>query len=453
MCGVRLPELLRHSLSPLRHLSLMHGWIPILVQIVAAIALVAAIGWRTRRWRLLWVPWAAFIGTVLAVGAYWYIDSEGLAGQPAPRSLWVWIALFGTAAGVLVAGWRGAAWWRRTAAVAAVPLCALSAALALNLWTGYFPTVQAAWGQLTAGPLPDETTLAAVTKMAQQHQMPAAGTVVPIDTGDTASGFRHRGEFVYLPPAWFAATPPPALPAVMMIGGEFNTPADWMRAGNAVTTADAFAAAHHGNAPVLVFVDAGGAFNNDTECVDGPRGRSADHLTEDVRPYLISHFGVSADRSDWGIVGWSMGGTCAVDLSVMHPDLFSAFEDIAGDLTPNSGNREQTVQRLFGGSTAAWASYDPSTVMSRRGRYTDVAGWFDTNAAGAEQTAAATALCGLGAAHGIACTVATQPGEHDWPFADHAFAAALPWLAGQLGTPGVAPVPLPASTSTGRTAQ
>jgi hypothetical protein len=36
-----------------------------------------------------------------------------------------------------------------------------------------------------------------------------------------------------------------------------------------------------------------------------------------------------------------------------------------------------------------------------------------------------------------------QPGKHDWPFAAHAFAAALPWMAGQLGTPGASPVPLP----------
>jgi hypothetical protein len=36
-----------------------------------------------------------------------------------------------------------------------------------------------------------------------------------------------------------------------------------------------------------------------------------------------------------------------------------------------------------------------------------------------------------------------QPGKHDWPFAAHAFASALPWLAGQLGTPGLPAVPLP----------
>ena len=37
----------------------------------------------------------------------------------------------------------------------------------------------------------------------------------------------------------------------------------------------------------------------------------------------------------------------------------------------------------------------------------------------------------------------TQPGRHDWPFAAEAFADALPWLAGRLGTPGVPRVLLP----------
>ncbi|BBY15693.1 membrane protein [Mycolicibacterium litorale] len=425
------------------HLSLMHGWIPVTVQIAAAVLLAMVVIRRTRPMWWLWVSWAVFVGAMSAVIAYWYVDSQGLAGEPAPQSLWWWIGLSGTALAVLFAGWRHAAWWRRGVSLAAVPMCLLAVALAVNTWTGYFPTVQIAWNQLTAGPLRDQVDPATVTAMQQRHVIPADGTVVPVQIADSASGFRHRGELVYLPPAWYASNPPPRLPAVMMIGGEFNTPADWVRAGNAVATADAFAAAHHGYAPVLVFADAGGAFNNDTECVDGSRGNSADHLTEDVRPYVISHFGVSAHRSDWGIVGWSMGGTCAVDLSVMHPELFSAFEDIAGDLTPNAGTKAQTIARLYGGNAAAWAAYDPATVMTRHGRYTDVAGWFDTNSAGPEQTAAANTLCALGAAHGIDCAVAVQPGMHDWPFADQAFAAALPWLAGRLGTPGVAPTPLP----------
>jgi hypothetical protein len=59
------------------------------------------------------------------------------------------------------------------------------------------------------------------------------------------------------------------------------------------------------------------------------------------------------------------------------------------------------------------------------------------------QTAAAYSLCALGRANGIDCAVLPQPGKHDWSFADRAFAAALPWLAGQLGTPGVSRTSLP----------
>ncbi|MDT5361752.1 MAG: hypothetical protein QOC69_3514 [Mycobacterium sp.] len=449
----------------------MHGWVPLAVQAVAAVVLLAAIGWRNRRWRLVWLPVAVGIGVVLAATAYWYISSEGLAGDPAPNLLWIWIAVTGVSAVVLVVGWRGAQWWRRGAAAAALPLCVLCAGLALNLWVGYFPTVQTAWNQLTAGPLPDETTQATVVAMQASRQIPSKGTVVPVTISPAASGFKHRGELVYLPPAWYASNPPPALPTLMMIGGEFNTPADWLRAGNAIKTMDDFAAAHRGNAPVLVFVDSGGAFNNDTECVNGARGNAADHLTKDVVPFMETTYGVSAKPANWGIVGWSMGGTCAVDLTVMHPDMFSTFEDIAGDMAPNSGTKQQTIERLFGGKAAQYADYDPTTVITRHGPYSGISGWFAisettsptppptaVNAANAggnglggsdaagrttDQTAAANSLCGLGAANGINCAVVAQTGKHDWPFAAHAFAAALPWLAGEIGTPRVARQPLP----------
>jgi len=60
-----------------------------------------------------------------------------------------------------------------------------------------------------------------------------------------------------------------------------------------------------------------------------------------------------------------------------------------------------------------------------------------------DQTAAANSLCATGSANGIKCAVVVQPGKHDWPFAAHAFAAGLPWLAAQLGTPGMPAIPLP----------
>ncbi|OHV04818.1 alpha/beta hydrolase [Mycobacterium talmoniae] len=452
----------------------MHGWLPLTVQCVAVLVLLAAIGWRSRRWRRLWLPVAAVLGVAAAALVHWYIAANGLADDPAPTALWVWIALTGLAAAVAALGWRSARWWRRGASALAVSACLLSALLALNLWVGYFPTVQTAWNQLTAGPLPGQIDRSTLEAMTAAGTLPRQGRVLPVTIPADASHFRHRGELVYLPPVWFTHTPPPSLPTVMMIGGEFNTPADWLRTGNAVQTLDDFAAAHGGNAPVVVFVDSGGSFNNDTECVNGPRGNAADHLTKDVVPYLISDFGVSPRRENWGIVGWSMGGTCAVDLAVMHPDLFSGFVDIAGDLGPSSGTKAQSIARLFGGNADAWAAFDPTTVMTRHGRYTGLSGWFDVNATrgaasspttvvpiaetagpasptpASEQLAAAQSLCRLGRTVGIDCAVVTQPGKHDWPFAAQAFRAALPWLAGVIGTPGVTRVGLPLSSPAAR---
>jgi S-formylglutathione hydrolase FrmB len=54
-----------------------------------------------------------------------------------------------------------------------------------------------------------------------------------------------------------------------------------------------------------------------------------------------------------------------------------------------------------------------------------------------DQTDAADSLCTLGRANGIACTIVSHPGRHDWPLAAEVFTSALPWLAGRLGTPSV----------------
>ena len=243
---------------PSSQTSLIHGWLPVTVQVVTVIALVLAVARRSRRWRMLWLPTSAAVGGMAAWGAHWYLADTGPTTASAPRALYAWIAVAGMATAVLVLGWRGVRWWRRGALILAVPLCLLCSLLALNSWVGYFPTVQSAWSQLTSAPLPNQTDKATVTALAAKGIKPAHGSLVPVQIPGDASHFSHREELVYLPPAWFASNPPPQLPVVMMVGAMANTPADWVRAGNAQDTVDAFAAAHGGNAPVLVFADPSG---------------------------------------------------------------------------------------------------------------------------------------------------------------------------------------------------
>ena len=58
-------------------MSLISGWLPIAIHVVALVVLLVAIGWRSRRWRLLWVPVAVLLGVVLATAAYWYVGYQG----------------------------------------------------------------------------------------------------------------------------------------------------------------------------------------------------------------------------------------------------------------------------------------------------------------------------------------------------------------------------------------
>ncbi len=192
------------------NLELTRGWLPVAAQAITLLVLVLTIDWRSRRWLTRWLPLAALAGVALAGSVYWYIEDQGLADDPMPPRLWLWITLTGLACGVAALGWRGRRWWRRAASLLAVPLCLLCAALTLNAWVGYLPTVRSAWERLTDAPLSGQIDQAAVSQQAQQGGPPPASTLVSVNIPDSASGFAHRAELVYLPPAWYASSPPPS---------------------------------------------------------------------------------------------------------------------------------------------------------------------------------------------------------------------------------------------------
>jgi S-formylglutathione hydrolase FrmB len=447
--------------------SLTTGWLPITLQVITVAVLVLAVGRRTRYWHLHWIPAGLMVGFATAGAVRLFVKYQGWTERAASWQAVFWVVASGFAVAVAVFGWRGVRWQRRVASVSAVALCALTGALALNTATGYFPTVAALWRQATGAQPDDWVDEAALAAMVRDGTQPAEGVMVWVDIPNDASGFAHRRELVYLPPAWFASDPPPRLPVVTMLGGEFSQPSDWPVSAQAVRTLNRFAAAHHGNAPVFVFPDTTSNFSNDTECVNGPRGQAADHLIKDVVPYIIATFGVSAEPSNWGLVGWSSGGTCALMTAVMHPELFSAFVDLDGQLGPNTGTKRQTIARLFRGDAEAWAAFDPRTVIEKRGSYDDMAAWLgvsediptryraatatppaavdigDWDPYSEEHAANADKLCRLLSGHNIECAVVGYGGSHDFQSAGTAFAAALPWLAGRIGTPDAAKLRLP----------
>ena len=85
----------------------MSGWIPLTVYFVTAFALIRACKGRSRSWLLLTVPLAAATGALTAAIGQWLLSDLGMAGEPAPWQLWLWVGLSGLAIVIMVAGWPG----------------------------------------------------------------------------------------------------------------------------------------------------------------------------------------------------------------------------------------------------------------------------------------------------------------------------------------------------------
>ncbi|MFF2816590.1 alpha/beta hydrolase [Kitasatospora cineracea] len=417
-------------------ISLLSGWLPWTFRILAVVAVVGTLFRLSPFWlrrRLPWVVGGSLAGTGLIA---LLVSLFGDVQDPLPFGLWFWVCCALLGLGGLAAGIRRARWWNLVAVPVALGMSLLCAANSINISTGYYPNVNAAFGDLTDAPVPQQMTLEEALATVGRSN---AGRVVAVDIPAEPSGFKHRRELVYLPPAWFRSKVRPKLPVVEMIGGQFAAPDNWIRAGGAISTADAYAAAHNGYAPILVMVDATGNFKTDTECVNGKPGNAEDHLVKDIPPYIAKTFGSASGPHSWAVAGWSMGGTCAVDLAVLHPDVFGHFVDISGDTGPNLGGKQTTINDLYGGNAAAWDAHDPVTVLGRakKDAYRGSGGYFLVgDEEGGKHLESAQILDRAAREAGLETKVEVHPGKHDWQFGTASFKLALPWLAQRTGLPG-----------------
>ncbi|MET9295751.1 alpha/beta hydrolase-fold protein [Streptomyces sp. NPDC003077] len=86
----------------------------------------------------------------------------------------------------------------------------------------------------------------------------------------------------------------------------------------------------------------------DTECMDIPGGPQTEtFFTQDLRKDLAGHYRIGERPENWGIVGDSTGGYCALKLTMRQPHAFSTAVALSGyykaPIDPTTGD-------LFGGS-------------------------------------------------------------------------------------------------------
>ncbi|MET9291304.1 alpha/beta hydrolase-fold protein [Streptomyces sp. NPDC003077] len=84
----------------------------------------------------------------------------------------------------------------------------------------------------------------------------------------------------------------------------------------------------------------------DTQCVDVPDGPQAEtFFAKDVPDALKAHYRVGHDPSGWGVLGYSSGGSCALQLTMRHPHTYTAAAALSPDYKVTN---DPTTGNLFG---------------------------------------------------------------------------------------------------------
>jgi S-formylglutathione hydrolase FrmB len=224
------------------------------------------------------------------------------------------------------------------------------------------------------------------------------------------------------------------LPTLVLLPGEPGGPADWSSDGDADNTADAFAATHHGVAPIIVMPDPNGYATIDTECVNSKFGNAETYLAVDVPNVVRREYSASSRPGSLAIGGLSAGGTCSVMLALRHPTVYPTFATFSGFASPQyeETTLAQTIDVLFGGSEDAFAAHDPIQIL-RGMKFPGLAGWFEVGNQDQEPLEAARNLQPAALRAGIATCVLVRPGGHDFDLWSQALRDSFPWLAWRLG--------------------
>ena len=407
---------------------------------VAVILLAITLARRGRQWWSRVVPTALAITVGIVAVLTWWLRASGTVKDAYPASFTVWVGVAVFTIMLAVLGSRGATFTQRSAGWIAVPATVVAAFLLINSHYGYWPTLGDLIGHpsvtsISAGQLRQQLTnrnqlTSARTRDQRSPRVARRGELVSSDIPADVSGFVHRPASVYLPPAYFSGER--NLPVLVMLGGTPSDATTWATAGHAVATADQYAAQHNGYGPVMLFVDANGSWYGDTECVDGPRGRAETYLAIDVPRYATRELHLSANPDLWGLIGFSEGGTCAIDIALRHPSSYHHFVDVAGDAAPNvTGN---TTRNLYGGSDYQAIVHQPSWLLAHQ-RYPALTAWFVSGSADHPHRRIDQRLQGEAARAGIQTSLIVEAGGHNWPVCSNALKRILPDLLAQFPTP------------------
>ncbi|QKV94149.1 prolyl oligopeptidase family serine peptidase [Streptomyces sp. NA02950] len=156
--------------------------------------------------------------------------------------------------------------------------------------------------------------------------------------------------YIYLPPEYFKPEyAKRRFPAALVLTGYPGTTEALINGLKYPQNAHKLVKSGRMQPTILVMTRPTVAPPRDTECVDVPHGPQAEtFFTKDLPKAVSEHYRVGREARNWGVIGNSTGGYCALKMAMRHPDAFSA----AVGLSPSyRAPIDATTGDLFGGST------------------------------------------------------------------------------------------------------
>ncbi|MXG30120.1 alpha/beta hydrolase [Streptomyces sp. YIM 132580] len=157
--------------------------------------------------------------------------------------------------------------------------------------------------------------------------------------------------YVYLPPEYFqSAYAKRSFPAVVVLTGYPGTAENLLKGLRYPRTAHERVKAGKAQPMILVMLRPTVAPPRDTECVDVPRGpRTETFFAQDLPEAITQSYRVGKQARNWGIIGNSTGGYCALKIGLHHPDRYAAS---AGLSAYYRAAEDPTTGDLFHGDQA-----------------------------------------------------------------------------------------------------
>ncbi|MEV8509758.1 alpha/beta hydrolase-fold protein [Actinoplanes sp. NPDC051475] len=303
----------------------------------------------------------------------------------------------------------------RQAAVraASAVLCVLTTAATALVWVDRQVETYTSWSDLAGTP---QTVTAAAP---EPERGPAAtrghGRIVAVNVAGRASAMTAP-LFVYLPAA-YDRQPKTRFPVIEALHGFPGSPLTWLHRLDMAAYLDREIAAGRMAPTVVLLPYQTPDPLRDTECTDLVGGPHAEtFLTVDVPAAARAHLRIRTDRAAWGLIGYSAGGYCAMNLMLRHPTQYAAAASLSGYSDPGITIGDGTEHTL---NNDAWRLQHlpvPAVALYLACARTDATAMRDTASLARLAHAPAsttTAFVGTGG-HNDATWRAMEPPALDW---------------------------------------